>query len=1276
MFFKLLITFICILAASPLQAQITTDGTLGPTDSLIGPHCRIKAELGKQVRGNLFHSFAEFNISKDGSATFTGPNSVENIISRVTGGSESRIDGWLRSEIPGANLYLLNPRGVIFGKNAVLDIDGSFHVSTADYLRLGDSGRFDATQPEMSSLTAAAPAAFGFLTDNPKGIAVESKYLIANPGQSLSLIGGDIDIRGGVLAVESGRIDIGSTASAGEVIPDDSGLEISSSGSQGKISMSEGAQINVSSRSSSGNICIRGGRFEITGQGTSLLSEIENGDGGNIDIRVSEDVAVRDGAVISTASFGTGRSGDISLNAANLKMTGGGIADATALNSGSGGAISVTASFVEIFGYGQPYKSGLYAETGGTGNAGSISISSDKLTIADNGTISGMTAGEGKGGEIALNVKNLDINSGGIVSTAALGSGRSGNISINATESVIVSGTGILGADIFPSRLDASTYSDGDGGNISIETDRLTVSNDGLIQSVTKGNGQGGDISLNADQFEVNSGGSIDTSSRKSGASGNISITADESVTISGYGQTCKSGLYADTAGTGDAGNISVSSDELTLSDKGTLSALTIGEGNSGEVSLNVKKLEVNSGGIISTAAFGSGRSGNISINATESVIVSGTGILGTNIFRSSLDASTYGNGDGGNISVTTDSLTVSNDGLIQSVTKGSGEGRDISLTADRLEISRGGQILTNIFSSGHGGNILISARESVTVSGEGELGKSGLYADAMTDSSGNAGNITVSAETVTVSDKGIISGQTGGSGNAGDIVLNADNLKVNTGGIVSTATSGAGQGGNMQVKAQSVTISESGTLTATSQSKNDGGDAGDIAIQADAVTVSDNGLITNGTSGKGNGGNITIETDRLDIDRGYISSSPEIKENKNTGNGGDIAIIAADSVRIAGSGQDDKGLSGEYYGIYAQTQGDGDGGSITIKSDSLTITQDAMINGQTYGSGKGGDVTLEVARLEVSHGGVVTTSTRGAGNSGDISVTAQEYVSIYGAGVKIEKGSTIYSATHSSGSGGDLTISAPVLMLRDKGRILAGTILSDKPEENNTLPDGPGGNIRLEIRRLEMSRNALISSESDGMGDAGFIRINAAEAWLTEGSRITTDAKMSGGGKIAIDIQDSLRLSDSEITTSVREGTGSGGDIRIGNIAINPEFVILNHSNISANADAGDGGAIFIAAENYFRSSDSVTQASSNRGNEGTVRIETPDVDLTGSLTLLPGNLLDVSQWLKTPCAQRSGKRTNRFVIVGRDAIPLPLDDWLPAPPLWGNDAPIAIKK
>ena len=111
-----------------------------------------------QIRGpNLFHSFGEFNVRSGESATFTGPNAIANILGRVTLGNESIIDGLLRSEIPGANLFLLNPSGVIFGPNASLEVSGAFHVSTADYLGLEDGERFSAHLSETSVLSAAPP---------------------------------------------------------------------------------------------------------------------------------------------------------------------------------------------------------------------------------------------------------------------------------------------------------------------------------------------------------------------------------------------------------------------------------------------------------------------------------------------------------------------------------------------------------------------------------------------------------------------------------------------------------------------------------------------------------------------------------------------------------------------------------------------------------------------------------------------------------------------------------------------------------------------------------------------------------------------------------------------------------------------------------------------------------------------------------------------------------------------------------------------------------------
>ena len=117
---------VLLLGALPSlsHAQITLDGSLGPRGALTGPHYTISDSMG-QIRGpNLFHSFGQFNLSRGESATFTGPNTIANILSRVTGGSPSTIDGTLRSQIPGANLYLLNPSGIMFGPHASLDVKG------------------------------------------------------------------------------------------------------------------------------------------------------------------------------------------------------------------------------------------------------------------------------------------------------------------------------------------------------------------------------------------------------------------------------------------------------------------------------------------------------------------------------------------------------------------------------------------------------------------------------------------------------------------------------------------------------------------------------------------------------------------------------------------------------------------------------------------------------------------------------------------------------------------------------------------------------------------------------------------------------------------------------------------------------------------------------------------------------------------------------------------------------------------------------------------------
>src|SRR3954463_13553630 len=209
-----------VLAAGPVQAQIVTDGSVGPKVSLRGGEIEIGADLGTRRGDNLFHSFETFGIATGQTATFTGPDTIKNVISRVTGGEISRIDGTLASKVGQADLYFLNPAGVVFGPNATLDVPGSFHVSTAHELRFADGASFSAVDKAGSGLTVAPPEAFGFLDMPPGRIAVDQSQLKLQPGKTLSLVGGDLTINGGEtgrIIVDDGKIHLTSATGPGAV---------------------------------------------------------------------------------------------------------------------------------------------------------------------------------------------------------------------------------------------------------------------------------------------------------------------------------------------------------------------------------------------------------------------------------------------------------------------------------------------------------------------------------------------------------------------------------------------------------------------------------------------------------------------------------------------------------------------------------------------------------------------------------------------------------------------------------------------------------------------------------------------------------------------------------------------------------------------------------------------------------------------------------------------------------------------------------------------------
>ncbi|MBF0615148.1 MAG: filamentous hemagglutinin N-terminal domain-containing protein [Magnetococcales bacterium] len=265
--------------------NVTFDGSLGSggVATRIGSTFAIPQERGRTVGTNLFHSFSQFDLSRGEVASFTG-SSVNNILARVTGGNPSNIDGTIQSTIPGANFYLMNPSGLLFGPHAALDLTGSFYATTADYLKFSDRDVFYADLMRTSLFVSVDPKVFGFLSSTPSQIIVRGSGsvvaqssgkngLMVNDGKNLSLIGGDINIttdeNGNAPQIQAhkGRINLVSLSGTGELILTDNGVEFSNNQSGGDISINGKSDTDDRSvgniNSDEGMVFIRGGNLTM-----------------------------------------------------------------------------------------------------------------------------------------------------------------------------------------------------------------------------------------------------------------------------------------------------------------------------------------------------------------------------------------------------------------------------------------------------------------------------------------------------------------------------------------------------------------------------------------------------------------------------------------------------------------------------------------------------------------------------------------------------------------------------------------------------------------------------------------------------------------------------------------------------------------------------------------------------------------------------------------------------------------------------------------------------
>jgi len=278
------------LISSATHAEVISDGSVGSGALDVSPvdgNYAITADMGIQSGATLFHSFETFNIESAHTATFSGSNSVNNIITRVTGDSASTINGTIASTIPGADLWMINPKGFVFGEGAALDIKGSFHAGTADYIQLRDGIEYSADLNLTTLVTSSEPQAFGFINDNTISntpLTINRARLSVPEGETISLVGSNIQLNASVLSAPGGLVSVVSISEAGEVYYSDQGYEAFSIDAEHEIvnPINFTGELTLSNTALKvdgdveGNIQIQGGDVEINTNTTDVIPSVSN----------------------------------------------------------------------------------------------------------------------------------------------------------------------------------------------------------------------------------------------------------------------------------------------------------------------------------------------------------------------------------------------------------------------------------------------------------------------------------------------------------------------------------------------------------------------------------------------------------------------------------------------------------------------------------------------------------------------------------------------------------------------------------------------------------------------------------------------------------------------------------------------------------------------------------------------------------------------------------------------------------------------------------------
>ena len=688
------------LNINPVCGQITVDGT---TDTSVVNNCQSSCNItGGTVAGdNLFHSFDRFNLGTGESAYFVDPG-VANIFSRVTGNEASHIFGTLGVSGGDANLFLLNPNGIIFGAGAALDVNGSFLATTANEIQFGDRS-FSATpnsQENLALLNINPSALFFNQMAQNQPIGINSGTILQVPEQkTLTLLGGQpadnipgINLKFGGLFAFDGNVVVGAVRDGGKIgIDENLYLSFPKDVNKGDISLSQGSGINVSGIGG-GNVSLQGSDVFLTGKSNIYSSTTGNLDGGTIDLAVNN-LTLAENSTISTISNTSGKSSDIKITAqesinsigsdinkfqqflirsiseALPTGTGDTSINTIALGEGDSGNIEISSQNLHL-----SNGARILTTTANVGNAGNINVDvGDAVTLDSSGLITGTSFGSsGNAGNINVDSNSFILENSSLISSATIGKGNGGDITLNIANSVELRQSLVDG--FIPTGIVALTVLDrGVAGNITINTDRLTLEDGAAISSSS------GTISS---QGTLNYGG----------LGGNITIDATDSILITGTSpnQVFPSGIVSNTFTNESAGNIKVHTGKLAIADRGEIAVSSLGGGTAGNLNIISNSIEIDNGGSLN-ATTRSGNGGNIILEAKDILSLNN----GSKIVADAFDNSNKENisiGDGGNIRIDTNFVVAFGASNISARAK-SGRGGNINIDARDLFVGFDSQI-------------------------------------------------------------------------------------------------------------------------------------------------------------------------------------------------------------------------------------------------------------------------------------------------------------------------------------------------------------------------------------------------------------------------------------------------------------------------------------------------------------------------------------------------------------------------------------------------------